>query len=74
MESSVIDNCVITKLVDRNGTGLRICPIRLSKKLYPLINTDTLRKVSFGSRKHDNYAITNLINGELTYNDVAGHC
>jgi len=66
MDSIVIDNCVVTKLM---GNGLRICSIKYAEK-HRLANINTLKKITTGNKKKDNKLIQQLSDGKLSFNDV----
>jgi len=67
MNSVVIDNCIVSKIM---GNGLRIRPISLEKKLNPNFNINSLQKIEYGSRLKDNKIIQQLCNGTLKYEDL----
>jgi hypothetical protein len=63
----VIDNCIVSKLM---GTGLRIRPISLEKKINPTFNINSLKKITYGSRLKDNKILQELSDGILKYEDL----
>lgn len=67
MESIIIDNCVVSKLMDGS---VRVCPIGLAKKLSPDLDIGSLPKRSYGSRFEDNRILSELTNG-MKFEDVA---
>lgn len=67
MESIIIDNCIVSKFMDN---GVCITSIKLAKKENPLLNINSLQKITYGSRKNDNLILTKLSNGTLKYEDI----
>ncbi len=64
----IIDNCIIFKM--NYGSGSRITPISLAKKMYPQLVVDSLPKITAGNRVKDNYIISRLSNGTLRFEDL----
>jgi hypothetical protein len=60
MNTILIDNIVINQL--NNGV--------ISFKKYRTSRRGTLPKYTFGSRVRDNYIISSLISGTMTFDDV----
>jgi hypothetical protein len=61
MDSVIIDNCIITKLM---GGKICITPISLAS---PQFNIETLKKITYGDRIKNNYVVTQLAVGVLTF-------
>jgi predicted aspartyl protease len=66
MESIIIDNCIISKIMVNE---ISITPISLAKKKNPLLNIN-LQKITYGSRENDNSVISQLSTGVLKYEDI----
>lgn len=67
MNTIVIDNCIVSKFMEN---GISIKPIHLAKKINPQLNIDSLQKITYGDKQKDNYVISQLIDGQLKYEDL----
>lgn len=70
MESIIIDNCVISRMVGNGARGVCIRSVRLAQTLNPNLNINSLPRRTYGSKRADNYMITQLASGALRYDDV----
>lgn len=67
MNAVIIANCLVAK----TGHGVRICPLELNQKLNPTFDPQTCPRISYGNRVKDNSVLSQLIAGNLSFEDLS---
>jgi hypothetical protein len=69
MQRIIIDHCIVSK---HEKGGIWICTIDIAKKMDPMLDIDTIPKISHGNEFKENKLISKLSDGVLTFEDLVG--